>query len=96
MLSHGCIYRLIREDKAQGDCLYTHLKHRLMHHKRPVSGKQMNIRNKTSIEERSEIINQRQRFGDFEIETIIGKDNKGAVVTLTERTTGFLNIEKLK
>lgn len=34
-------------------------------------------------------------WGDWEIDTIIGKDGKGAIVTLAERKTGFLLMEKL-
>ncbi|KAA6315101.1 hypothetical protein EZS27_034389 [termite gut metagenome] len=50
---------------------------------------------KVSIEQRPEIINQKQRFGDWEIDTIVGKENKGAILTLTERKTGFLLMKKL-
>ncbi len=37
------------------------------------------------IENRPEIANQRGRFGDWEADTIIGKNHKGAIVTLDER-----------
>ncbi|KAA6313748.1 hypothetical protein EZS27_035530 [termite gut metagenome] len=50
---------------------------------------------KVSIEQRPEIINQKQRFGDWEIDTIVGKENKGAILTVTERKTGFLLMKKL-
>ena len=40
-------------------------------------------------------MDERSRIGDWEIDTIIGKDVKGAIVTLTERKTGFLLMEKL-
>ena len=96
MVSHETIYRLVREDKANGGTLFKHLRHQLKHRKRPVSGKQVNIKNKVSIDHRPDLINNRERFGDFEIDTIIGKDNKGAIVTLTERKTNFLIMEKLK
>ncbi|WP_255301848.1 hypothetical protein [Butyricimonas sp. Marseille-P3923] len=46
--------------------------------------------------QRLDIINTRERFEDFEIDTIIWKDNKGAIVTLTERRTNFLIMEKLE
>lgn len=96
MVSHETIYRHVREDKAKGGTLFKNLRHELKHRKRPVSGKQVNIKNKVSIDERPAIINNRKRFGDFEIDTIIGKDNKGAIVTLTERKTNFLLMEKLE
>lgn len=96
MVSHETIYRLVRDDKANGGTLFRNLRHQLKHRKRPVSGKQVNIKNKVSIDQRPGIINNRERFGDFEIDTIIGKDNKGAIVTLTERKTNFLIMEKLE
>ena len=35
------------------------------------------------------------RFGDWEIGTIIGEENKGAIVTAVERQTTFLFMKKL-
>ena len=96
MVSHETIYRFIRADKANGGTLFKHTRHGLKHRKRPASGKHVNIRNKISIDERPDIINSRGRFGDFEIDTIIGKDNKGAILTLTERKTKFLFMKKLE
>jgi IS30 family transposase len=33
-------------------------------------------------------------YGDSEIDTIIGENQKGAILTITERKTGFLLMEK--
>jgi IS30 family transposase len=41
------------------------------------------------------MINQKQRFGNWEIDTMVGKENKGAILTVTERKTGFLLMRKL-
>ncbi|MDR1527194.1 MAG: IS30 family transposase [Dysgonamonadaceae bacterium] len=95
MVSHERIYQLIRKDKSNGGRLWTQTRHKLKHRKRPVSGKQVNIKNKVSIEKRPSIVDTRQRCGDWEIDTLIGKDGKGAILTLTERQTGFLLMEKL-
>ena len=35
------------------------------------------------------------RFGDFEGDTIIGKNHKGAVATFNDRKTGFVCLKKL-
>ncbi|KAA6307721.1 hypothetical protein EZS27_040608, partial [termite gut metagenome] len=75
--------------------LYKNLRHRLKHRKRPVGGKKVVIPDKVSIEQRPGIINQKQRFGDWEIDTIVGKENQGAILTVTERKTGFLLMKKL-
>lgn len=96
MVSHERIYQFIRQDKAEGGNLWEHTRHKLKHRKRPVSGKPVNIRNKISIELRPSIVDSKERCGDWEIDTIIGKGGKGAIVTLTERKTGFLLMEKLR
>ncbi|KAA6346049.1 hypothetical protein EZS27_006419 [termite gut metagenome] len=95
MVSHERIYQFIRDDKTNGGVLYKNLRHRLKHRKRAIGGKKVVIPDKVSIEQRPEIINQKQRFGDWEIDTMVGKENKGAILTATERITGFLLMKKL-
>lgn len=95
MVSVERIYQHIREDKAQGGALFKHLRHQLKHRKRPVSGKQQTIKDKVSIDLRSDVINNKERFGDWEIDLIIGKDGKGAILTIVERTTAFFLMRKL-
>lgn len=95
MVSHERIYQLIRRDKMDGGLLWTHTRHRLKHRKQPVSGKQVNIKNKVSIELRPAIVDAQKRYGDWEIDTIIGENGKGAILTITERKTGFLLMEKM-
>jgi IS30 family transposase len=95
MVSHERIYQFIRADKARGGMLYKHTRHRLKHRKRPVGESKAIIKDKVSIDSRPAVINLKERFGDWEIDTIIGKQNKGAIVTLVERQTGFLMMENL-
>jgi IS30 family transposase len=96
MVSSERIYQYVRGDKVAGGTLWKHLRHKGKHRKRPVGGgKKVVIKNKISIDERPDIINDKGRFGDWEIDTIIGKDGKGAILTLTERLTSFLIMEKL-
>ncbi len=95
MVSHARIYAYIRKDKMKGGDLFKHLRHQLKHRKRPVSGKQNTIKDRISIDHRSDIINNKLRFGDWEIDLIIGKDRKGAIVTIVERTTAFFLMRKL-
>jgi len=96
IVSHERIYQLIRHDKKEGGTLWTHTRHKLKHRKRPVTGKQICIKNKVSIELRPPIVDTQERYGDWEIDTIIGENQKGAILTITERKTGFLLMEKLK
>ncbi len=36
------------------------------------------IRNKVSIDEQPEVVEQKKRIGDWEIDTVIGKNHQGA------------------
>ncbi len=96
MVSTERIYQHIRKDKENKGTLYKHLRHKLKHRKRVVGASKIKIKDRVSITERPEIINNRGRFGDWEIDTIIGKNQKGAILTVVERTTGFFMMKKLK
>lgn len=93
-ISHETIYRMIRKDKAEGGTLYKSCRHRLKHRARPVGGKRIFIPNRTSISERPAEADGK-RFGDFEMDTIVGRGNHGAIVTLIERSTNMLFMRKL-
>ena len=41
-------------------------------------------------------MNEKLRFGDFEIDTIIGKNRKGAVMTINDRCTKIVFIRRLE
>lgn len=95
MVSHERIYQLIRADKEQGGNLYTYTRHLLKHRKRPIGGKKVVIKNRRSIHDRPRLIDEKKRFGDWEIDTIVGPNNKEAILTIVERQTGFLMMQKL-
>ena len=52
------------------------------------------IRNRTSIHDRP-VEADGSRFGDWEMDLIIGKNGYGAILVLTERSTNYAIIEKL-
>ena len=52
--------------------------------------------NRVGIENRPAIVDQKTRIGDWEADTIVGKDQKSALLTLVERTTRYTIICKLK
>lgn len=98
MVSHESIYQFIYQDKANGGFLYKQLRiASKMYRKRYGSGKNKRgiIKDKISIDERPEYINNKQSAGHWEIDTIVGKNNKGAIVTIAERATAFVLIAKL-
>lgn len=95
-ISHETIYKRIREDQS-GE-LSSHCRHKMKyrrHVSRPKETKTTNIPNRTSIRERPSEADGK-RFGDWEMDLIIGKDGKGAILTLTERSSNLLLMEKLK
>lgn len=94
-ISHELIYRYIRADLT-GE-LASHCRHKMKYnrHGRPDrTTKVKNIPGRVSIHERP-IEADGSRFGDWEMDTIVGKDGKGAIVTLTERSTNMILMEKL-
>jgi len=99
MVSHERIYQFIYADQSQGGSLYKHLRTGNNKYKKRY-GKHKNrreiIKNKVSIDQRPDIINNKERFGDWEIDTIVGKNHKGAIITVVERKSNFLVIRKLK
>ena len=96
MVSHERIYQFIRKDKQDGGKLYTHLRHKLKkRRKRPVSGKSASISNRISIHERPPVIDERGRFGDWEMDLIQGATPAQYILTLVERTTRFQMMKRL-
>jgi IS30 family transposase len=48
------------------------------------------------IEDRPKIVDLKQRFGDLEIDTIIGKNHKGAIVTINVEPLEYWGWKKIK
>ena len=42
------------------------------------------IANRIDIDQRLSIVNEKIRFGDLEIDTVIGKNHKGALLSINE------------
>ena len=97
MVSHEVIYRWIWEDKRKGGDLHTHLRRQGRKYAKRGSknaGRGL-IPNRVDIDERDEIVEKKLRFGDLEIDTIIGKNHKGAILTINDRATSIVWIRKL-
>ncbi len=98
MVSHERIYQFIYQEKAEGGQLYKHLRVASKKYRKrygSVKNKGSTIKDRVSIDLRSDCINNKERVGDWEIDTIVGKDNKGAIVTIAERATAFVLIARL-
>jgi IS30 family transposase len=92
-VSHEWIYQYIWEDKRNGGQLYRHLRRKKKYRKRGTNGDNRGkIPRQRSIEERPALVDGRERIGDWEADTIIGKGMKGAIVTLVDRKSRFLRM----
>ena len=89
-ISHEWIYQHILADQQANGDLYTHLrqygKRRKRYGKHDRRGK---LPDRVSIEERPQIVEQRERLGDWEIDTLVGKGHRGALVSLVERKSRY-------
>jgi IS30 family transposase len=97
-MSHETIYQHILKDKAKGGTLYSHLRcsHKKRRKRYGSHDRRGQIQGRISIDERPAVVDTRERIGDWEIDTIIGKKHKGALLTLVERKSKFTLIRKLE
>ena len=96
-VSHERIYLYIYVDKRAGGSLHQHLRCQKKRRKRYGGyDRRGKLPNRRSIDERPEIVDQRQRIGDWEVDTMIGKRHRQAIVTLTERKSRFSMLRKVE
>jgi IS30 family transposase len=96
-VSHESIYLFILKNKRQGGNLHLHLRCRRQRRKRYGStNSRGQLVNRVSIEKRPAIVETRSRIGDWELDTIIGKGHKQALVSLTERKSRLTLLSKVK
>ena len=85
------VYQYVYRQQKQGDKIYVKLRRR--HKKRRKRLKKNDgrgkIPNKTMIDKRPKIVDDKERFGDWEGDTIIGKDHQSTILTLVERKSKF-------
>ena len=97
-VSHERIYQHLWQDKAQGGLLYKHLRiagtkqRRKRRNSRDMRG---TIKNRVGIQERPGIVERKIRIGDWEGDTVVGKNHQGALVTLVDRKSKLTLIGKV-
>lgn len=97
--SHSWIYRYLWTDKISGGQLYRNLRRSGKKNRKKygsAKGDRGRIRNRVSIEKRPKIVDKMSRIGDWEADTIIGKNHKGTIVSLTERRSMTQLLRKVK
>ena len=94
-ISHETIYKRIRSDES-GE-LHSHCRHKLKYRRHVKVARKTKVRNipgRTSIHDRPAEADGK-RFGDWEMDLIIGKGQKSAILTLCERSKNYLLMAKL-
>ena len=90
-ISHESIYqRILQGKQAQGD-LANYLRCQKQRRKRYGSGRERrgSIKGRVCIEPRPQVVDQKNRIGDIEGDTMMGKNNQGAIVTLVDRRSRY-------
>jgi IS30 family transposase len=90
-ISHETIYKHIWKDKKNGGELYTHLRHKAKKYNKR-SGKNAGrglIPNRRDISERPDIVEEKTRLGDLELDTIVGAQHQGAIVSSVDRASKY-------
>jgi len=97
LVSHESIYRYIWNDKLNGGSLYKELRHNGKKYNKRGSGKSGRgcIPGRIDISERPGIVEEKSRIGDWELDTIIGAEHKGAVVSMVDRHSKLTLLAKV-
>jgi IS30 family transposase len=90
-ISHETVYLRIYAEKKKDPSLVNNLRAQKLYRKRRANGPERRgqLKNRTSIDERPEIVNQKCRIGDLEGDTVVGKNHQGVIVTLVDRMSRF-------
>ena len=97
-VSHESMYQYIWKDKKKGGLLFENLRSNGKRYRKRGNYKDSRgiLKDRVCISERPAEVEKKERFGDLEIDTIIGKDHKGAILTINDRATGRLWMKKLE
>ena len=92
-LSHQTIYAWIRAEEAAGRSWSRHL--RSSGWKRPGRENRGRLSACTSIAGRPAVVDHRRRYGDWEGDTLIGRNRRGGAVSLVDRKSGYLLLSRV-
>ncbi len=96
-ISHEAIYQHVWKDKQSGGSLYKQLRHRGKKYNKRSRGKAGRgcIPGRIDIADRPSIVDEKSRVGDWELDTIVGKEHKGAIVSMVERHSKYTLLAKV-
>jgi len=86
-ISHETIYQHVLSDKRSGGNLYKHLRWapKKIRKRYGATDRRGQIEDRVSIEKRPAIVDTKERIGDWEADTVIGRGHQGVLVTAVER-----------
>lgn len=96
-ISHETIYRYVRKDRREGGELWTHMRHmsKPWRKRRSSPRTRGRLAGKRHISERPAAVEERRQYGHCEGDTVMGPDGRHCVLTLVERKTGMVVIQKM-
>ena len=96
-ISHETIYKHIWSEKRNGGTLYKHLRHSHRKYRKRYGTKERRgrIQGQVSIDLRPALVEAKSRIGDWEIDTITGKNSKGYLLTVVERKSKLTLIKRV-
>jgi len=96
-ISHETIYKYIWSEKRNGGTLYKHLRHSHRKYKKRYGTQERRgrIQGQVSIDLRPALVEAKSRIGDWEIDTITGKNSKGYLLTVVERKSKLTLIKRV-
>ena len=96
-ISPETVYQRVYANKRAGGLLWKNLRSQKLRKKRYGKVERRGtIPNRVSIDDRAAIVETRSRLGDWEADTVIGKNHRQAIVSIVERKTGFTLIQKVE
>ena len=92
MVSVESIYQHVWLDKKRGGVLYRYLRTKGKKYRKRGCSRDCRglIAGRTDIDKRPAIVEAKNRIGDLEIDLVIGKNHKRALLTINDRATGIL------
>jgi len=96
-ISHETIYKYIWSDKRSGGSLYRHLRcsNRKNRKRYGTTERRGRMKDRVSIDLRPAVVDTKDRIGDWEIDTITGKNSKGYLITVVERRSKLTLIKRV-
>ena len=96
-ISHETIYKHIWSDKKSGGTLYKHLRRSNRKYRKRYGSNEHRGRmiGQVSIDLRPAVVETKSRIGDWELDTITGKNSKGYLITVVERKSKLTLIKRV-